>query len=103
MEKERLGKKYYTNNGSKDNIIISIAGVHGIGKTTIFNLLKKNWEIIISLSFFPKDTSKYLLFHSVPTINKSPFEAKFTFSNSSFGETKISLILIIHTTGELFF
>ena len=54
MEKERLGKKYYTNKGSKDNIIISIAGVHGIGKTTIFNLLKKKLGDNNKFKFFPE-------------------------------------------------
>jgi len=52
--KERLGKKYYTNKGSKDNIIISIAGVHGIGKTTIFNLLKKILGDNNKFKFFPE-------------------------------------------------
>ncbi|MHA1240563.1 MAG: deoxynucleoside kinase [Promethearchaeota archaeon] len=52
MEKERLGRRYFTNKGSKDNIIISIAGVHGIGKTTIFNLLK----------FFLGDNNKFKFF-----------------------------------------
>ncbi len=54
MGKERLGKKYYTNKGSKDNIIISIAGVHGIGKTTIFNLLKKILGDNNKFKFFPE-------------------------------------------------
>jgi deoxyadenosine/deoxycytidine kinase len=54
VEKERLGKKYYTNKGSKDNIIISIAGVHGIGKTTIFNLLKKKLGDNNKFKFFPE-------------------------------------------------
>ena len=54
MEKERLGKKYYTNKGSKDNLIFSIAGVHGIGKTTIFNLLKKNLGDNHKFKFFPE-------------------------------------------------
>jgi len=52
VEKERLGRRYFTNKGSKDNIIISIAGVHGIGKTTIFNLLK----------FFLGDNNKFKFF-----------------------------------------
>jgi len=39
-----LVKNLYRNKGSKDNIIISIAGAHGVGKTTIFNLLKKKAE-----------------------------------------------------------
>ena len=54
MEKERLGKNYYTNKGSKDNIIFSIAGVHGIGKTTIFNLLKKKLGDNNKFKFFPE-------------------------------------------------
>ena len=54
MEKERLGKRYYTNKGSKDNVIISIAGVHGIGKTTIFNLLKKSLGDNNKFKFFPE-------------------------------------------------
>jgi len=54
VEKERLVKKNYTNKGSKDNIIISIAGVHGIGKTTIFNLLKKNLGDNNKFKFFPE-------------------------------------------------
>lgn len=36
-----MGKKAYRNKGTKKNIIISIAGAHGIGKTTIFNLFKE--------------------------------------------------------------
>ena len=54
MEKERLGRRYFTNKGSKDNIIISIAGVHGIGKTTIFNLLKKILGDNNKFKFFPE-------------------------------------------------
>ncbi len=54
MEKERLGKRYYANKGSKDNVIISIAGPHGIGKTTIFNLLKKNLGDNSKFKFFPE-------------------------------------------------
>jgi deoxyadenosine/deoxycytidine kinase len=54
LEKERLGKRYYTNKGSKDNIIISIAGAHGIGKTTIFNLLKKSLGDNNKFKFFPE-------------------------------------------------
>jgi len=49
-----LGKRFYTNKGSKDNIIISIAGVHGIGKTTIFNLLKKKYGENNKFKFFPE-------------------------------------------------
>ncbi|MHA1804469.1 MAG: deoxynucleoside kinase [Promethearchaeota archaeon] len=37
-----MGKKEYRNKGTKRNIVISIAGPHGVGKTTIFNLLRKD-------------------------------------------------------------
>ncbi len=36
-----MGKKAYRNKGTKKNIVISIAGAHGVGKTTLFYLLKK--------------------------------------------------------------
>ena len=36
-----MSKKIYRNKRSRDNIVISIEGVHGVGKTTIFNLFKK--------------------------------------------------------------
>ncbi len=58
MEKEILGKKYYTNKGSKDNIIISIAGAHGVGKTTIFNLLKNYLGDNKKFKFFPERYKK---------------------------------------------
>ncbi|MEJ2250129.1 MAG: deoxynucleoside kinase [Candidatus Lokiarchaeota archaeon] len=44
----------YRNKGSKRNIVISIAGVHGIGKTTIFNLLKKELKNNRKFKFFPE-------------------------------------------------
>ncbi len=53
-----MGKKYYTNKGSKDNIIISIAGAHGVGKTTIFNLLKNYLEDNYKFKFFPERYKK---------------------------------------------
>ena len=58
MEKEKLGKRYYTNKGSKDNIIISIAGAHGVGKTTVFNLLKSNLGDNNKFKFFPERYKK---------------------------------------------
>jgi deoxyadenosine/deoxycytidine kinase len=58
VEKERLGKRYYTNKGSKDNIIISIAGAHGVGKTTIFNLLKSILGDNNKFKFFPERYKK---------------------------------------------
>jgi len=53
-----LGKKYYTNKGSKDNIIISIAGAHGVGKTTIFNFLKKSLGDNNKFKFYPERYKK---------------------------------------------
>jgi deoxyadenosine/deoxycytidine kinase len=53
-----LGKRYYTNKGSKDNIIISIAGAHGVGKTTIFNSLKKQLGDNNKFKFFPERYKK---------------------------------------------
>ncbi|MFX0029209.1 MAG: deoxynucleoside kinase [Candidatus Hermodarchaeota archaeon] len=47
-------KTFYRNKGSKDNIVISLAGVHGVGKTTIFNLLKKNLIDNNKFKFFPE-------------------------------------------------
>ncbi|MFX0002100.1 MAG: deoxynucleoside kinase [Promethearchaeota archaeon] len=51
-----MGKQLYRNKGSKDNIIISIAGVHGVGKTTIFNLFKKDKKVKNNkkFKFFPE-------------------------------------------------
>ncbi|MFX0021651.1 MAG: deoxynucleoside kinase [Candidatus Hermodarchaeota archaeon] len=49
-----MGKYVYRNKGSKDNIIISIAGVHGVGKTTVFNLFKKDNKV--------KDNKKFKFF-----------------------------------------
>ncbi|NVM46078.1 MAG: deoxynucleoside kinase [Candidatus Lokiarchaeota archaeon] len=53
-----MGKTYYTNKGSKDNIIISIAGAHGVGKTTVFNLLKSNLGDNNKFKFFPERYKK---------------------------------------------
>ena len=47
-----MSRSAYRNKGSKDNIVISIAGVHGIGKTTIFNLFKKRLDEIPKFKFF---------------------------------------------------
>jgi len=49
-----LNKKVYRNKGSKDNIVISLAGVHGVGKTTVFNLLKKIFKDNNKFKFFPE-------------------------------------------------
>ena len=36
-----MSKTIYRNKGSKDNIVISIAGAHGVGKTSLYHLFKK--------------------------------------------------------------
>jgi len=49
-----LVKKVYRNKGSKDNIVISIAGAHGVGKTTVYELLKKKLQDNLKFKFFPE-------------------------------------------------
>ncbi|MFX1321359.1 MAG: deoxynucleoside kinase [Promethearchaeota archaeon] len=49
-----MSKRIYRNKTSKDNIIISIAGAHGVGKTSIFNLLKKKVLDDNKFKFFPE-------------------------------------------------
>jgi deoxyadenosine/deoxycytidine kinase len=49
-----LGKKIYRIKGSKDNIVISIAGGHGVGKTTAFNFLRKDLDGNPRFKFFPE-------------------------------------------------
>ncbi|NVM38351.1 MAG: deoxynucleoside kinase [Candidatus Lokiarchaeota archaeon] len=49
-----MSKIIYRNKGSKDNIVISIAGAHGIGKTTIFNLFKSRVQNNNKFKFFPE-------------------------------------------------
>ena len=49
-----MSKTIYRNKGSKDNIVISIAGVHGVGKTTIFNLFKSRVKENNKFKFFPE-------------------------------------------------
>jgi deoxyadenosine/deoxycytidine kinase len=47
-------KKVYRNKGSKDNMVISIAGAHGVGKSTVFQLLKKKNTNNLKFKFFPE-------------------------------------------------
>lgn len=49
-----MNKTFYRNNGSKDNIVLSLAGAHGVGKTTVFNLLKKTLMDNNKFKFFPE-------------------------------------------------
>lgn len=47
-------KKAYRNKGSKENVIISLSGVHGVGKSTIFSLLKKKYGNNNKFQFYPE-------------------------------------------------
>jgi len=49
-----LNKTFYRNKGSKDNIVLSLAGTHGVGKTTVFNLFKKTVKDNNKFKFFPE-------------------------------------------------
>ena len=53
-----MSKRIYRNRASKDNIIISIAGAHGVGKTAVFNLLKKMVIDNNKFKFFPERYKK---------------------------------------------
>jgi thymidylate kinase len=49
-----LSKTFYRNKGSKDNIVISLAGADGVLKTTVFNLFKKIVKDNNKFKFFPE-------------------------------------------------
>ncbi|MFW9825473.1 MAG: deoxynucleoside kinase [Candidatus Thorarchaeota archaeon] len=49
-----MSKTLYRNKGSKDNIVLSLAGAHGVGKTTVFNLFKKIVKNNNKFKFFPE-------------------------------------------------
>ena len=49
-----MNKTFYRNKGSKDNIVLSLAGAHGVGKTTVFNLFKKLLRDNNKFKFFPE-------------------------------------------------
>ncbi|MFX1455546.1 MAG: deoxynucleoside kinase [Promethearchaeota archaeon] len=49
-----MSKTFYRNKGSKDNIVLSLAGAHGVGKTTVFNLFKKIVKDNNKFKFFPE-------------------------------------------------
>ena len=53
-----MSKNIYRNKGSKDNIVISIAGPHGVGKTTIYSLFKKKVGDNAKFKFFPERYKK---------------------------------------------
>ncbi len=47
-----MGKKVYRNKGRKENVVISIAGAHGVGKSTIFRLLRRKTGEDYKFKFF---------------------------------------------------
>ncbi len=49
-----MGKKTYRNKGTKENLVISIEGATGVGKTTLFDLLKKKVGEDPKFKFFPE-------------------------------------------------
>lgn len=49
-----MGKRIYKNKGRKENIVISISGAHGVGKSTIFSLFKKRIGENNKFKFFPE-------------------------------------------------
>ena len=54
-----MNKNIYRNKGSKNNIVISIAGPHGVGKTSIYNLFKKRiGENNFKFKFYPERYKK---------------------------------------------
>jgi len=53
-----LSKTFYRNKGSKDNIVISIAGAHGVGKSTIYAIIKKRVADNNKFKFFPERYKK---------------------------------------------
>ena len=58
MENLTLSKTFYRNKGSNDNIVISIAGAHGVGKSTIYDIIKKRVEDNNKFKFFPERYKK---------------------------------------------
>ena len=53
-----MSKNIYRNKGSKDNIVISIAGAHGVGKSTIYTLFKRKVGDNAKFKFFPERYKK---------------------------------------------
>jgi len=49
-----LSKVRYKNKRTKNNIVFSIAGAHGVGKSTIVNLMKQKYENNKKFKFFPE-------------------------------------------------
>ncbi len=60
-----MRKTNYKNKGSKDNLIVSIAGAHGVGKSTIFNFMKQKFKENPKFKFFPVNTFGFEYFTKV--------------------------------------
>ena len=74
-----MGKKTYRNKGKKANIVISIAGAHGVGKTTVFNMLKKKYNDNNKFKFFPERYIKNPPFPFGSTDKNIGFRSEFHF------------------------
>jgi len=74
-----LGKRTYRNKGKKANIVISIAGAHGVGKTTVFNMLKKKYNDNNKFKFFPERYIKKPPFPFGSTDKNIGFRSEFHF------------------------
>jgi len=74
-----LSKNIYRNKGSKDNIVISIAGAHGIGKTTVYSLFKKKYGVNNKFKFFPERYKKIPPFPFGSTNKQTAFRSEFHF------------------------
>jgi len=74
-----LGKRIYRNKGKKANIVISIAGAHGVGKTTVFNMFKKKYNDNNKFKFFPERYIKKPPFPFGSTDKNIGFRSEFHF------------------------
>lgn len=69
----------YRNKGSKDNIVISLSGAHGIGKSTIYRLLRKNVDEDLKFKFFPERYVKNPPFPFGSTNKQTAFRSELHF------------------------
>lgn len=74
-----MGKRIYRNKGKKANIVISIAGAHGVGKTTVFNMFKKKYNDNNKFKFFPERYIKKPPFPFGSTDKNIGFRSEFHF------------------------
>lgn len=74
-----MGRTIYRNKGSKDNIIISLAGAHGVGKTTIFHQFRKKMADNRKFKFFPERYRKIPPFPFGSTNKQTAFRSEIHF------------------------